>query len=28
VVAGCRGVNAKLGAAFDEAIRRAKAAMA
>ena len=28
VVAGCRGVNAKLDAAFDEAIRRAKSAMA
>jgi (p)ppGpp synthase/HD superfamily hydrolase len=27
VVAGCRGVNAKLDAAFDEAIRRATAVM-
>jgi guanosine-3',5'-bis(diphosphate) 3'-pyrophosphohydrolase len=27
VVAGCRGVNAKLDAAFDEAVRRAKAAI-
>ena len=28
VVAGCRGVNAKLDAAFDEAIRKAKSVLA